>query len=1212
MALQNDTSRIQYNGNNSTTSSYAIPFVFFENAHIKCVVTSSTNVDTTLTLGSTFNVTGAGNPNGGSLTTTTAVPTSSKVTIFREVPATQTTSYQEGGDFPAASHERALDKLTMIAQQTKRLADRAIKVPETQNNPNDLPNASTGSKLLTSTNGTIGWDENRNPPPYPATAGTQALVTAGSGAAPNWQTIPAIAAGPITATGSTTPRLLSDRSADWLNVKDFGAVGDGVNDDAPAFRAAAQIAYNTGKTVYFPSGTYRMASLTTGATSLPSGSGRIISFINNTSTPKQFSVIGDNAVLTTPLYPQRYTNYGDEFTMIYLLGNFSKVHFEGLRFVCTQPLHTANFTWNVVVPGAYGRTFGVFMSGGEGNLYWSKTIRPRNVTFSNCSFTDFLIGCRVDNAENMLFDQCGFYYTKGKASVGDPDWSVGVASRQVQGLTLTNSVFDGCTSNSLTDVSPYPQVTCTDGLILASRGTEHATEGLVITNNHIRNFAYEGIYVLGFPESTTTPADPAQSRVDRGPVITGNSLDGRLPAGTQSSTSNYGIRIDYPNSIVSNNCIYEVNAPIMVSSNVLASDNNYGLAGHFTRITNNFIVMVSGSRLGSKSCIAISVGYAEGVVIAENTILGRDVVAVEQRGWTGALPRSAGNSDNTVAPLNIPTGISIGNGVLVPRGKTFVRNNVFRILSRNASNVLTTFMQIDGQGVCYIDSNYVENSSFFAYRQGGAFVFSLARNNKFINGLRLLSGYVFDGFESVVFSKHTFTFVPSQSGWHQLHFIGRRNFGGKITFSTSSETALGDPVFGGTAGNQNTEVLFSCFANSGGGDVRLALNQLYHAGGTNPMVDKIYLAPSNDRGLLYFHVPRTTTKVRLLISGGGGSGASANATIANGIITGITDLVGGTGYTSAPSVTVEQEMYINTGTPATFTATISGGSVSAVTLASSLGSNYQVPVSITVESDEQNELPMFGVHDIRPSNAPSNGIELIFRSGSQSIAQDGFGLFVRGAGIPNTGTAAPTSTPLYVGQTFIDTSNDKAYIATGTTNSSDWKNIVPDAPPEQKVMTAFAAEYNTSNSTTLADTGLSLNLPVGVYSVVVDFSNGNAGHAMGFKSKLTFTGSASELGLSSITVTKSNAVVQPPVTWGFVGGYNTLVEVRNNGSVYVDSVEATNVDTFFNGTSGAFVTIRCMLNVTTSGNLKLQAAQAVSDALNFKIFSGQRIVAIKM
>ena len=49
---------------------------------------------------------------------------------------------------------------------------------------------------------------------------------------------------PITATGSTTARTLGDRAADFVNVQDFGAVGNagvsgaGAHDDGPAFQAA--------------------------------------------------------------------------------------------------------------------------------------------------------------------------------------------------------------------------------------------------------------------------------------------------------------------------------------------------------------------------------------------------------------------------------------------------------------------------------------------------------------------------------------------------------------------------------------------------------------------------------------------------------------------------------------------------------------------------------------------------------------------------------------------------------------------------------------------------------------------------------------------------------------------------------------------------------------------------------------------------------------
>jgi hypothetical protein len=57
----------------------------------------------------------------------------------------------------------------------------------------------------------------------------------------------------FTSNGSTTPRSLEARMADVVNVKDFGAVGDGVADDT----AAIQAAVNTGKDVYFPEGNYK-------------------------------------------------------------------------------------------------------------------------------------------------------------------------------------------------------------------------------------------------------------------------------------------------------------------------------------------------------------------------------------------------------------------------------------------------------------------------------------------------------------------------------------------------------------------------------------------------------------------------------------------------------------------------------------------------------------------------------------------------------------------------------------------------------------------------------------------------------------------------------------------------------------------------------------------------------------------------------------------
>lgn len=58
---------------------------------------------------------------------------------------------------------------------------------------------------------------------------------------------------PVLAEGTTKPRMLKDRFADVVNVKDFGAVGDGVTDDTAAIQAALEQKVP----VYFPDGKYR-------------------------------------------------------------------------------------------------------------------------------------------------------------------------------------------------------------------------------------------------------------------------------------------------------------------------------------------------------------------------------------------------------------------------------------------------------------------------------------------------------------------------------------------------------------------------------------------------------------------------------------------------------------------------------------------------------------------------------------------------------------------------------------------------------------------------------------------------------------------------------------------------------------------------------------------------------------------------------------------
>lgn len=130
MSVPNDESRIQHVGNNSTVTPYQVPFRFIEAAHLVVVVTDEDGINTVLTLGSDYTVTGVNVLDGGTVTTTEAVPVSSLVTIYREVPATQTVVFVENAKFPAKTEETALDKLTMLSQQVVRAVRRSYRVRE--------------------------------------------------------------------------------------------------------------------------------------------------------------------------------------------------------------------------------------------------------------------------------------------------------------------------------------------------------------------------------------------------------------------------------------------------------------------------------------------------------------------------------------------------------------------------------------------------------------------------------------------------------------------------------------------------------------------------------------------------------------------------------------------------------------------------------------------------------------------------------------------------------------------------------------------------------------------------------------------------------------------------------------------------------------------------------------------------------------------------
>lgn len=53
-------------------------------------------------------------------------------------------------------------------------------------------------------------------------------------------------------------RTMQDKAREWVSVKDFGAVGDGVADDRAAIQECLDYCYNSDKVVFIPAGTYKI------------------------------------------------------------------------------------------------------------------------------------------------------------------------------------------------------------------------------------------------------------------------------------------------------------------------------------------------------------------------------------------------------------------------------------------------------------------------------------------------------------------------------------------------------------------------------------------------------------------------------------------------------------------------------------------------------------------------------------------------------------------------------------------------------------------------------------------------------------------------------------------------------------------------------------------------------------------------------------------
>jgi len=276
MTVSTATNRADYNGNGSVVD-FAVPFRFLVNSDVQVILIDALGVETTQVEVTNYTLVGAGDAAGGTVTMLVAPATGERLTVLRDVPATQETDYVENDSFPAESHEDALDKLTMIVQQQAELIARTLKFTAGSINTSDLDLPVPEAGLFFKWKADLSGVENSGAPGQvvPGTniglvsdmkadtslvvgdfVFTNGYISLGDGGDNSYEIVAA-------ATGTNDGGSFIDLAGSGhqakalfpngtINIRQYGAIGDGVADDSAVFSSAATATDN----ILLPPGTY--------------------------------------------------------------------------------------------------------------------------------------------------------------------------------------------------------------------------------------------------------------------------------------------------------------------------------------------------------------------------------------------------------------------------------------------------------------------------------------------------------------------------------------------------------------------------------------------------------------------------------------------------------------------------------------------------------------------------------------------------------------------------------------------------------------------------------------------------------------------------------------------------------------------------------------------------------------------------------------------
>jgi hypothetical protein len=291
-------------------------------------------VITILTYGNDYSVTGAQNQTGGNVVLTNGAALNDIILILSAMPSARTGQFVNGGDLSAASLEAEFNRTRILLQQNSRDGRNALLFPPTDPTMQDLP------PIRLRANRFLAFDASGQPYAATPTAGTvlDAISRLGDNMAgrfgfqPGTASLPGLTpnndnfsglfspdigiigvsingqeASRFMAGGLKTqqagpgavPRPAEEKLCDIVNVKDYGAICNGVADDGPAIQAAI----NSGAKEVFANGISKVGSLITVPNNVVFNFEKLIPSSASVSVLRAFGGCTLNGTIDTSAFP---------------------------------------------------------------------------------------------------------------------------------------------------------------------------------------------------------------------------------------------------------------------------------------------------------------------------------------------------------------------------------------------------------------------------------------------------------------------------------------------------------------------------------------------------------------------------------------------------------------------------------------------------------------------------------------------------------------------------------------------------------------------------------------------------------------------------------------------------------------------------------------------------------------------------------------------